>query len=77
MKHSERKKRNVLLVLFTHGKFDIFFASFAFNIATPMKFALAPFLDLGLDGFISGTATHFFAAFGSVPVFLADASMST
>jgi len=90
MKHSERKIRDgdnwiadfffclfVVCLLFTHGKFDIFHAGFALNIATPMEFALATFLDFGLNGFVAPVAAHSSASIGTFRFFLANPSVGS
>jgi len=64
-------------LLFTHGKFDIFHAGFTLNIATPMKFTLAPFLDLGLNCFESAIATHGRTSIRTFGVFFANPTMGS
>ena len=64
-------------LLFTHGKFDIFHAGFTLNIATPMKFTLAPFLDLGLNCFESAIATHGRTPIRTFGVFFANPTMGS
>ena len=64
-------------LLFTHGKFDIFHAGFTLNIATPMKFTLAPFLDLGLNRFESAIATHGRTPIRTFGVFFANPTMGS
>ena len=67
----------VYFLLFTHGKFDIFHAGFTLNIATPMKFTLAPFLDLGLNCFESAIATHGRTPIRTFGVFFANPTMGS
>lgn len=52
----------IFIVLFTNGEFYIFCTSFAFHIATPMKFAFTSFLYFCFHGIITASAAHHFAA---------------
>merc|ERR1719266_2715212 len=65
------------VLLFTHGKFDIFHAGFAFHIATPMEFALATFLDLCLNGFVTTIATHSCTSIWTFRFFFANPSVGS
>jgi len=71
---SEFAKR---VCLFTHRKFDIFDARFALDVATPMEFALATFLDLGPDRFVAAVAAHCFAPIRAIRVFLANPAVGS
>jgi len=58
-------------------KFHVFHTSFALDIATPVKFAIAAFLDLGLDFLVASVTAKFAAAIGTIGVFVANSPMST
>lgn len=61
--------------LFTDRKFDIFYAGFALYVTTPMEFALATLLDLGLDRLEATIAAHLFTTVWPFGIFVADSAM--